>query len=298
LPVKIVGAVSEAVGGEAEVFGVNTLGDMTQLREIAQQNRPHRIAIALRERRQRLPLTELLELRMQGMIVEEASSLYEHLTGRIPVENVHPSALIFADGFRNTRPREVFSRISGFIGAILAIVVSAPVMALIAIAIKLSSQGPILYGQERTGQNGKPFKCWKFRSMRADAEKLSGPVWAQARDPRITRVGAVLRKLRLDELPQFFNVLFGEMAFVGPRPERPFFVKQLCEQIPYYDLRHSVRPGITGWAQVCASYGATIEESKDKLEYDLFYTKNTSISLDVLILFQTIKIMLFGRGAR
>ena len=171
-------------------------------------------------------------------------------------------------------------------------------MVLIAVAIKSTSPGPVLYKQERTGRNGEPFQVMKFRSMRTDAEKTSGPVWAQADDPRVTPIGKWLRKLRLDELPQFLNVIKGEMSFVGPRPERPHFVDDLKEQIPFYDLRHSVRPGITGWAQVCYSYGATIEDSKVKLEYDLFYIKNNSISFDCLILFQTIKIMLFGKGAR
>jgi exopolysaccharide biosynthesis polyprenyl glycosylphosphotransferase len=182
--------------------------------------------------------------------------------------------------------------------AVLFLILFGPLMLLVALLIKLDSKGPALYRQQRVGMNGLNFDVLKFRSMRVDAEQASGPVWATQEDPRVTRVGRYLRKLRLDELPQVINVLRGEMAFVGPRPERPHFVKQLKEQIPFYDLRHSLRPGITGWAQVSMHYGATVEDSRAKLEYDLFYIKNCSFSFDCLILFQTIKIVLFGRGAR
>jgi sugar transferase (PEP-CTERM system associated) len=299
LPISVVGIVAEeGQGAYHDTPEIEVVGSLSELEKTIALLKPERLIIALRERRQQLPLDLLLHHRMRGMIIEEASTLYQKVTGRIPVESIHPSALIFTDGFRQSRLRRVSSRVADFLGAILGIILFGPLMSLIALAIKLTSPGPIFYRQERVGRNGQTFEVLKFRSMRTDAEKMSGPVWATEDDPRITRVGKLLRKLRLDELPQFMNVLAGNMSFVGPRPERPHFVNELKETIPFYDLRHSVRPGITGWAQVCYSYGATVEDSKAKLEYDLFYIKNNSISFDCLILFQTIKIMLFGKGAR
>lgn len=214
------------------------------------------------------------------------------------MESIHPSALIFTDGFRQTTLQRIYGRSLGLMAAMLSLVFVGPLMLLITIAIRLDSKGPILYKQTRVGHNGKLFEVRKFRSMYQDAESKSGPVWAQDVDPRVTRVGRVLRKLRLDELPQFINVFYGDMSFVGPRPERPFFVDLLKDKVPFYDLRHAVRPGITGWAQVSCDYGASVEDAQQKLEYDLFYIKNFSLSFDCLILFQTIKIVLFGRGAR
>jgi exopolysaccharide biosynthesis polyprenyl glycosylphosphotransferase len=192
----------------------------------------------------------------------------------------------------------VYGRVTGLIAATVVTILAGPFMLLLALLIKLDSKGPALYKQTRVGKNGQPFEIMKFRSMRVDAEAISGPMWAAEQDPRITRMGRILRKLRLDELPQLINVFRGEMSFVGPRPERPHFVEQLGKQIPFYDLRHAVRPGITGWAQVSLKYSATVEDSQEKLEYDLFYIKNFSLPFDFLILFQTIKIVMFGRGAR
>jgi exopolysaccharide biosynthesis polyprenyl glycosylphosphotransferase len=252
----------------------------------------------LRERRQQLPLDLLLHHRMRGLVIEDSSTLYQKITGKIPVESIHPSALIFTDGFQQSNFRRAWNRASGLVGATLSLMVAGPLMLLVAIAIKLDSKGPALYRQTRVGKDGMPFSCLKFRSMSVDAETKTGPVWAGENDPRITRVGRIIRTLRFDELPQFINVLKGEMSFVGPRPERPHFVEKLKQDIPFYDLRHSVRPGITGWAQVSLHYGATVEESQEKLEYDLFYIKNNSLSFDLLIMFSTFKIMLFGRGAR
>jgi sugar transferase (PEP-CTERM system associated) len=299
LPITVVGIVAEeGQGGYHDTPELQVVGALPELEKVIASLRPERLIIALRERRQQLPLDLLLHHRLRGVVIEEASTLFQKITGRVPVESIHPSALIFTDGFRQSRLRRVSARMLDFFGAIVGLIIFSPLLLLIALAIKLSSPGPVFYRQERVGRNGTTFEVMKFRSMRTDAEKASGPVWATEDDPRITKVGKLLRKLRLDELPQFLNVLAGNMSFVGPRPERPHFVNELKETIPFYDLRHSVRPGITGWAQVCYSYGATVEDSKVKLEYDLFYIKNNSISFDCLILFQTIKIMLFGKGAR
>jgi sugar transferase (PEP-CTERM system associated) len=297
LPLTVVGAVAEnaeTTGG----LGLPMVGTLDNIAQIIGEVRPSRVIIGLKERRRQLPFNTLLRLRMRGLLIEQASTLYEKLTGKIPVESIHPSALIFADGFRHSRRLRFYERFFGLAAATFALLVAGPVMAIVALAIKLDSRGPVFYRQSRVGHNGEPFDILKFRSMRVDAESGSGPVWASDRDPRVTRVGRLLRLLRLDELPQLINVLYGEMSFIGPRPERPYFVDQLREQIPFYDLRHSVRPGITGWAQVRSRYGASVEDSKEKLEYDLFYIKNVSLSLDLLILFQTVKIVLFGRGAR
>jgi len=299
LPIAIAGIVEEeGHRGYEETPQLPVVGVLPDLERILREVKPERLIIALRERRQQLPIDLLLHYRLRGLVVEEAAALFQKITGRVPVESIHPSALIFTDGFRQSRIRRISNRTLDLIGAVIGLVLCGPLMLLIALAIKGTSRGPALYKQERVGRNGERFQVMKFRSMRVDAEKSSGPVWAQADDPRVTTIGRWLRKLRLDELPQFLNVIKGEMSFVGPRPERPHFVEDLKEEIPFYDLRHSVRPGITGWAQVCYSYGATVEDSKVKLEYDLFYIKNNSISFDCLILFQTIKIMLFGKGAR
>jgi sugar transferase (PEP-CTERM system associated) len=299
LPLTVIGAVAEESADDPlDLPGLERLGTLDRIGEIIQQARPSRIIIALRERRRQLPIDVLLHYRMRGMAIEEASSLYQKLTGRIPVESIHPSSLIFTDGFRQPRFWAWLGRILGLVLAVVLLVLLGPLLLLIALLIKLDSKGPVLYKQARVGLNGREFQVLKFRSMRSDAETASGPVWASENDPRVTRVGRILRQLRLDELPQVINVLKGEMAFVGPRPERPHFVVQLKERIPFYDLRHYVRPGITGWAQVSHHYGASVEDSLEKLEYDLFYIKNISLSFDCLILFQTIKIVLFGRGAR
>ena len=298
LPIELLGTVSENEESHPPIEGLKDLGSLSHLESIISETSPDRVIVALKERRQQLPINMLLKKRMQGLLIEEASTLYQKITGKIPVESIHPSSLIFSEGFLQSPFRRAYARIFGFLGGVVALILSGPIMLLVAIAIKLESKGPVLYRQARVGKNGKPFEILKFRSMRIDAESLSGPVWASKKDPRITRVGNIIRKVRFDELPQFLNVLYGQMGFVGPRPERPHFVAQLAEQIPFYDLRHSVRPGITGWAQVSFDYGATVDDSKQKLEYDLFYIKNVSLTLDLLILFQTIKIVLFGKGAR
>ncbi len=298
LPLNVVGIVGEESGDTFPMPNLPQVGSVNDLERAIADTNPDRIIIALKERRQQLPLDLLLRTRMRGVLIEEGSSIYQKVAGRIPVESINPSSLIFSEGFQQSAFRRLYARVFGFAGAILCLTLCGPLMLLIAALIKLDSRGPVLYKQERVGKYGATFQIMKFRSMRTDAETASGPVWAQKEDPRITRVGRWLRKLRFDELPQFLNVLYGQMGFVGPRPERPHFVRQLAEAIPYYDLRHSVRPGITGWAQVSCDYGATVEESRQKLEYDLFYIKNVSFSFDLMILFQTIKIVVFGKGAR
>jgi len=267
----------------------------SHLMDVTSESRVHRVIVAMPDRRGTIPMNELLQLRLRGVKVEEATSWLEKISGRIEVEQLHPSWLIFREGFRSgTTFRLVLSTAVSFI----SLVVLLPVIPFVLLAIKLDSRGPVLYRQQRVGRGGKAFYCYKFRTMRQDAEADTGPVWAGDDDPRITRVGRLLRIFRLDEIPQLWCVLKGDMAFVGPRPERPEFVDWLSQKVPYYGVRHVVRPGITGWAQVRYKYGNTVEDAKEKLQHDLFYIKNASLGLDLLIIFQTIKIVLLGRGSR
>jgi len=231
-------------------------------------------------------------------VVEEATSWLERISGRIEVDQLYPSWLIFTEGFRFSAFFRMVRRLMNFCVALLALVVSFPLLPFIVLAVKLGSPGPVLYRQQRVGRRGKIFYCYKLRNMRRDAEADTGATLATDNDPRITRVGKFLRSSRLDEIPQLWCVLKGDMHFVGPRPERPEFVEWLSKEIPYYGVRHVVRPGITGWAQVQYKYGNTPEDAREKLQYDLFYIKNASIGLDVLIMFQTIKIVTLGRGGQ
>jgi sugar transferase (PEP-CTERM system associated) len=224
--------------------------------------------------------------------------MYERLTGKILVDDLKPSWLIFSDGFVISRWTRFQKRLIDIVLASIGIVLSAPLALLTALAVKLDSDGPILYGQERVGENGRTFMVWKFRSMKQDAEKGGTPIWAKAQDDRVTRVGRFIRKTRLDELPQFWNVVRGDMSFVGPRPERPFFVEQLAKEIPFYQQRHAVKPGLTGWAQVKYQYGSSVEDAMEKLRYDLYYVKHLSVSFDISIVFDTVKVILFGKGAK
>ena len=260
--------------------------------------RADRIIVALDEKRGKLPLRQLMELRLLGVEIEDATSFFERVSGKIAVETMLPSWLIFSDGFKTSTTRRFFKRTADLAHAGALLIFSAPVMALTALAIRLDSPGPVLYRQKRLGMNGREFDVLKFRSMRQDAERESGPTWAQDNDPRITRVGGIIRKLRIDELPQLFNVLRGEMSFVGPRPERGHFVRQLEERIPYYGLRMTARPGITGWAQVEYRYGASEEDALEKLKYDLYYIKNSNLLFDLWIVLKTIKVCIGGAGAR
>jgi sugar transferase (PEP-CTERM system associated) len=290
------GASSKA-GGE-QLFGYPVVGAAEDMESIARERAINRIIVALEDRRGAVPIRELVTLKVQGLRVEDAPTALSELTGRISLRAIKPSWLVFSDGFYRSKWNEVLKRALDLFFGILGLVLSLPLMVLVAIAVRLDSKGPIFYRQRRVGRMDKGFEVVKFRSMRPDAEKLTGAQWADENDPRVTRVGRFIRKYRLDELPQFWNVIRGEMSFVGPRPERPEFVRELRQTIPYYDERHSVRPGLTGWAQVQYAYGASIEDAFNKLEYDLFYLKNMSLIFDLAIIFQTVKIVIGGRGGR
>ncbi len=271
----------------------------SHLNEIARNKAVHRVIVAMQDRRNAMPMQELLQLRLHGSVhIEEATSWLEKISGKIELEHLYPSWIIFAEGFRVSDTFKLVRRLLNFTVGLFVLILTAPLIPFIALAIRLDSPGSVFYRQQRVGRGEKIFYCYKFRTMRQDAEADSGPTWAHDDDPRITRVGRFLRVSRLDEIPQLWCVLKGDMAFAGPRPERPEFVEWLAKEIPYYNLRHLVRPGITGWAQIRYRYANTVEDAKEKLQYDLFYIKNASIGLDVLIMFQTIKIVLLGRGAR
>jgi len=298
LQLKVVGFLDER--GEnigKSLVNPGIIGATADVEAIARDEKIDRVVISLLERRGRMPVRQLLHLKFAGVKVEDAHTFYERMTGRIILEHLSPSWLILSDGFRKSALLLWAKRAIDLVVSLVALVLSLPVMALVAIAVALESGFPVLYRQERNGLHGKTFRILKFRSMYKNAEQ-AGPQWAVDGDHRVTRVGRFIRKFRLDELPQLINVLRGEMSLVGPRPERPEFVTMLEEQIPYYGLRHSVRPGITGWAQVKYQYGASVEDTKTKLEHDFFYIKHLSIMLDLAVLFETTKVMLVGRGAK
>jgi len=282
----------------AEIAGAKVLGRISDLETTVDQFRPDRIVVGMAERRERLPVNQLLELRLSGIHIEDALTTYESTFGRISTRELRPSQLIFSTELGPNPSRVLLQSVYSMTIAVVAAVIALPIMALVAIAVKLSSPGPALYSQRRTGKSDVPFMLYKFRSMYADAEAHSGAVWAKKDDPRITPVGKWLRNLRLDELPQLFNVLKGDMSIVGPRPERPEFVAELERRIPYYRQRHCVKPGITGWAQINHKYGDTIEDTIVKLEYDLYYIKNLAPALDAFIIFHTAKVMLLSRGSQ
>lgn len=256
-----------------------------------------RIIVALENRRGNMPIRQLLNLRLSGIVIEDAHGLVERLTGRLPLAALNPSALIFSGGFRISALEQAIRRVLSILVAFTVLLICLPIIPLIMLAIRISSPGPIFYRQTRVGLRGRHFSVVKFRTMRQDAE-ANGAVWAAQNDPRITKLGLFMRKTRLDEIPQVWNVLRGEMAFVGPRPERPEFVNWLRDEIPFYDLRHVARPGITGWAQVRYKYGSSLEDTARKLEYDLYYIKHQSLGLDFLIMFDTIKTIILRRGAQ
>lgn len=257
-----------------------------------------KIVVALDEKRGAFPTEELLKCRVEGVEVLEGNSFYEMLTGKLIVAQINPGWLIFSEGFQKSRSQRFFKRMTDLVMSLVMLISLSPLIVLTAILIKIDSRGPVLFSQDRVGEKRKPYRMYKFRSMVTDAEKHSGPVWAQTNDARVTRVGKFIRKWRVDELPQLWNVLKGDMSFVGPRPEREHFVKELEMEIPYYAERFSVKPGITGWAQVSYGYGASVEDAIEKLNYDLFYIKNLSIFMDLVIILRTIKTVLFGKGAR
>ncbi|HKT48018.1 MAG TPA: TIGR03013 family XrtA/PEP-CTERM system glycosyltransferase [Candidatus Acidoferrales bacterium] len=298
LNLKVIGFLDEK--GEnigKSLVNPGIIGAASDLQQIVARERADRVVLALKERRGLTPLKELLRLKFDGITVEDAHTINEKIMGRIFLEHLSPSWLILSDGFRKPRLLLFAKRAIDFLVSTIALILCLPIMIVVAIAIWLETGTPILFRQERTGLGGRPFEILKFRSMRQDAEE-AGPAWAATGDQRVTRVGRIIRKFRLDELPQFINVFRGEMSLVGPRPERPYFCKQIEQVTPYFILRHSVRPGITGWAQISYQYGGTIEESKTKLEYDLFYIKHLSFVLDLAILFGTAKVILSGHGAK
>jgi sugar transferase (PEP-CTERM system associated) len=268
------------------------------LMEVVRKQKVHRVIVAMPDRRGKIPMPELLKLRMQGVKIEEATSWLEKISGKMEIENLDSSWLVFGGGFRRSAAFIWVRRVISFVISLIGLILALPLIPLIMLAIRLDSKGPVFYTQTRVGKQGRIFKVVKFRTMREDAEAASGPKWAGDNDPRVTRVGKFLRSLRLDEIPQLWCVLKGDMAFVGPRPERPEFVDMLSKEIPYYGVRHMVRPGLTGWAQVNYKYSSTVKDSREKLQYDLFYIKNASIGLDLLIMFLTVKTVLLRRGAQ
>jgi sugar transferase (PEP-CTERM system associated) len=293
---RLVGFIEDPAGvGSGAAAPI--LGAPADLPRIVEAHGIGRIVVGLTDRRGQLPIDELLHAKLAGVRVEDAATTYERMTGKILVDDLKPSWLIFSDGFQASRATRVVKRLFDLVGALIGFTLAAPIMLLTACAIRLDSPGPALYRQERVGENGRIFTLCKFRSMRIDAEQGT-PIWARDRDHRVTRVGRFIRFSRLDELPQFWNVLRGEMSFVGPRPERPFFVRQLAEAIPFYQARHAVKPGVTGWAQVRYRYGCSVEDALEKLRYDLYYIKHLSLVFDLTILVDTIKVMACGKGAK
>jgi sugar transferase (PEP-CTERM system associated) len=297
------GATAVADAGVAEMIApdisnVPCLGSFEDLDQVVEEQRPDRIVVGVAERRNRLPLEQLLRWRFAGIHIEEAALTFEKVFHRVPTRNLRPSQLIFSSELGPSRVSAALHDAYSWILGLIILILASPVMVLVAILVRATSSGPALYRQTRVGLNGKTFQVFKFRSMSQNAEARTGAVWAKRNDPRITPLGRWLRLSRLDELPQLFNVIRGEMALIGPRPERPEFVEVLKQQIPYYGQRHCVKPGITGWAQINHKYGDTVEDSLIKLEFDLYYIKNLAVSLDSYIMFHTIKTMLLAKGAQ
>jgi sugar transferase (PEP-CTERM system associated) len=299
LSMKLEGFVGGGPGDKNEkIFGFPVLGPASEMEAIAKERAVSRIIVAMEDRRGALPTRELVTLRVQGVRVEDAASALSGLTGRVSLRAVKPSWFVFSDGFHRSKWIDLLKRVTDLAAGIIGLAAAMPIMIVVALVVRLESKGPIIFRQTRVGGMGKCFEVLKFRSMSDDAEKANGAQWASENDPRVTRIGRFLRKYRLDELPQFVNVIRGEMSFVGPRPERPEFVRELRKTIPYYDERHSVRPGLTGWAQVQYAYGSSIEDAFNKLEYDLFYLQNMSLTFDLAIIFRTIRIVIGGHGGR
>jgi sugar transferase (PEP-CTERM system associated) len=273
------------------------VGTPDEIDRLIAQHHVNRIVVGLSDRRGKLPIEQLLRAKMGGVRVEDATTTYERLTGKILIDDLRPSWLIFSDGFRVSRLTRVMKRSIDLTLSVLMALITVPAMVLTALAVFLEDGRPVLYRQERVGENGRAFVLLKFRSMRKDAEEEGRPLWAKDGDDRVTRVGGFIRKTRLDELPQLWNVIRGDMSFVGPRPERPFFVDELSRAIPFYQQRHAVKPGITGWAQVKYRYGSSLEDAMEKLRYDLYYIKHLSVIFDLTIVFDTVKVVLFRKGA-
>ena len=299
LGVDIVGFVdADPTRVGAPLINPGVIGTIGEIPSIVRERKVDRVVVSLADARGKLPMDGLLKMKLHdGVQFDHLASVYEEYTGKIAVENLRPSWLIFSQGFRKSRLLAAAKRVFDVAIAAIGLLVLAPVLLLVAAAIRLSSSGPVLYSQQRVGRHGRTFTIYKFRSMRPDAEALTGAVWSTENDPRVTPVGRILRRTRLDEIPQLWNVLIGDMSFVGPRPERPEFVSDLTERIPFYGQRHVVRPGLTGWAQVRHRYGATTDDALQKLQYDLFYIKNLSLAFDLFIGLETFKTVLVRKGS-
>jgi sugar transferase (PEP-CTERM system associated) len=294
---RVVGFIDDDASRVGErIVNPAIVGTPADLPRLIAHHQIDRIIVGLSDRRGKLPVEELLRAKMAGIRVEDVTTTYERVTGKILLDDLRPSWLIFSDGFRVSRLTRMMKRAIDLTLALMLAILAAPAMLVTALAVRLESGAPVLYCQERVGENGRTFTLFKFRSMRRDAESGT-PIWAKDGDVRITRVGRVLRLTRLDELPQLWNVLRGDMSFVGPRPERPYFVAELARHIPFYQQRHAVKPGITGWAQVKYRYGASLEDAMEKLRYDLYYIKHLSVSFDLTIVFDTVKVVLLRKGA-
>jgi sugar transferase (PEP-CTERM system associated) len=298
LGIRVVGFVDD----KPEMVGVSivnpkVIGMYQDLSDLVAKHKVDRIVVGVQDRRGKLPIRELLEFKTKGVAIEEATTFYERIAGKIPIENLKPSWLVFNTGFGVSKRMLIEKRISSILISSAILLLLWPILLVLMLLIKLDSKGPAFYKQERVGQDGRTFLLIKFRSMHQNAEQKTGPVWCTVGDPRVTRIGRLMRRTRLDELPQLWNVLRGDMNFVGPRPERPHFVQQLAESIPFYPLRHVVKPGITGWAQINYEYANTLEHTAEKLQYDLFYIKNMSFVLDALIALETIKTVLVKKGS-
>jgi sugar transferase (PEP-CTERM system associated) len=298
-PMNIIGFIGDDPSKVGEtILNPKIIGNFSDLWDIAKIYRPHSIVVALDDRRNALPLQEILSCRLNGISIENHISFLEKITGRLMVENLRPSDLVFSDGFKKSKCLMAARRVIEIIITLVFLILLFPILLVIAILILIDSGKPVFYQQERVGLNGKSFTIFKFRSMYNNSEKNTGPVWAQKNDSRITKIGKIIRQYRIDEIPQLWNVLKGDMSLVGPRAERPYFVEKFVKNIPYYDLRHSVKPGITGWAQIQYPYGSSGSDALEKLKYDLYFIKNLSFSFDLLILFKTLKVVLTGKGAR
>ena len=299
LGVELVGFVDpDASRIGSPVINPGVIGTVAEIPTIVRGRGVDRVVVSLADARGKLEMAQLLEMKVNdGVRFDHLASVYEEYTGKIAVENLRPSWLIFSAGFRKSRSLAAAKRAIDIVLAAIGVLLGAPIMLLVAVAIRLGSPGPVLYRQARVGKDGRVFTIHKFRSMYKDAEAMTGAVWARAGDPRVTPIGRFLRRSRLDELPQLLNILSGDMSFVGPRPERPEFVAELVKEIPFYGQRHVIRPGLTGWAQVCHRYGATVEDALEKLQYDLFYIKHRSIAFDLFIILETVKTVLMRRGS-
>jgi sugar transferase (PEP-CTERM system associated) len=297
LGVELVGFVDSEARAQPGP-GPTFLGTIDTIPQIVRGRHVDRVVVSLGDARGKLSMDKLLEIKLnEGVRFDHLASVYEEYTGKIAIENLRPSWLVFSEGFRKTTTLLAIKRVFDLVLASIGLLILLPVLLIVAFLNKLLSPGPALYSQVRVGQNGRPFVVYKFRSMRPDAESKTGAVWASPDDPRVTPVGRVLRRTRLDELPQLWNVLRGDMSFVGPRPERPEFVSALTEQIPYYGQRHVVRPGLTGWAQIRHRYGGSVDDAVQKLQYDLYYVKHISIAFDAFIVLETLKTVMVRKGS-